>query len=354
MAWLRFCCLGLGLLACRNPELEPGSIANSGVDIGALEVRATGVFVEKPSMRGLDAFQREVLYGGTQGFWAWSFDGGNSWRQTSIAGTESLDFRDVALLEPGQALLMAAGPGTASRLYRSADGGESWQLTWQAERPEAFWDAIAFWDQNRGLLFGDSLDGRFFLARSLDGGRSWQNLAPDSRPQALEGEHAFAASGLCLTVAGSESAWFATGGRVARVFSSRDGGESWTSTSVPIRHGEASQGIFALAFQDSKIGVAVGGDYQEPDNPAGTWAWTEDGGAHWQSGKGPGPSGYRSAVVALGQGRFVAVGPNGWDQSFDGGRSWQALGGDGFHTLAYSSSRGRIFAGGSEGRHLRR
>ena len=39
-------------------------------------------------------------------------------------------------------------------------------------------------------------------------------------PLAVEGEGAFAASGSCITVRGDSNAWFATGGKAARVFAS--------------------------------------------------------------------------------------------------------------------------------------
>ena len=82
-------------------------------------------------------------------------------------------------------------------------------------------------------------------------------------PAALPGEGAFAASGTCLVVQGDRNAWFGTGG--GRVFRSTDRGRSWTVHTTPIRAGNGTSGIFSLAFWDADHGVAVGGDYKEPD-----------------------------------------------------------------------------------------
>jgi hypothetical protein len=80
-----------------------------------------------------------------------------------------------------------------------------------------------------------------------------------------------------------------------------------------------------LSFNGPRAGVAVGGDYQKPNEPAGTAAWTADGGRHWSAATRP-PHGYRSAVAwdAAGK-RWIAAGTNGSDTSGDDGRTWQAV-----------------------------
>src|SRR5206468_8034825 len=76
-------------------------------------------------------------------------------------------------------------------------------------------------------------------------------------------EGAFAASGTAITALGN-NIWFGTGGPKARVFHSADRGQTWTVSDTPIMHGEASQGIFSIAFRDATRGVIVGGDYKQP------------------------------------------------------------------------------------------
>ncbi len=52
----------------------------------------------------------------------------------------------------------------------------------------------------------------------------------------------------------------------------------WLSVPVPLASGTDSAGVFSLAFRDDQHGIAVGGDYQKPNEPTGTAAWTADGG----------------------------------------------------------------------------
>jgi photosystem II stability/assembly factor-like uncharacterized protein len=174
-------------------------------------------------------------------------------------------------------------------------------------------------------------------------------------PPALEGEGAFAASGTCLAMQGEQNAWFGTGGaRVARVFRSTDEGKTWTAHETPVRAGAPSAGVFSLAFRDASHGVAVGGDYQRPEQASGAVALTDDGGRTWRPALGA-PGGYRSAVAYMqGASRttLVAVGPNGTDMSVDGGEGWSRLGNVGFDAIALAAP-GAGWAAGESGRIAR-
>ncbi len=75
--------------------------------------------------------------------------------------------------------------------------------------------------------------------------------------------------------------WFATGGRIARVFHSPDRGQTWQVFDTPIVHGPDSAGIFSIAFRDALHGVIAGGDYKHPNDDGPNLAFTEDGGRTW-------------------------------------------------------------------------
>lgn len=95
-----------------------------------------------------------------------------------------------------------------------------------------------------------------------------------------------------------------------------------------------SAGIFSIAFRDSRHGVAVGGDFKQPDRREDTAAWTSDGGLTWSLTKTP-PFGYRSAVNWDRTAQaWIAAGPNGSDVSHDDGKSWQRLDGAGWNALS--------------------
>ena len=117
-----------------------------------------------------------------------------------------------------------------------------------------------------------------------DDGQNWRILPPAQLPVALEGEGAFAASNTCLAIlpGGSDSnLWFATGGKAARVFHSRDRGQHWEVFDTPMIHGADSTGIFSMAFRDPLHGVIAGGDYKKPNDDGPNLAFTDDGGKTW-------------------------------------------------------------------------
>ena len=117
-----------------------------------------------------------------------------------------------------------------------------------------------------GSPLGDPIDGRFTILTTDDGGANWKPSSPEGMPPALAGEGAFAASGTCLVVEGRRTPGSEPEeGQVSRVFRSTDRGRTWTAHDTPILAGNASSGIFSLAFRDPNHGVAVGGDYKQPD-----------------------------------------------------------------------------------------
>jgi len=75
--------------------------------------------------------------------------------------------------------------------------------------------------------------------------------------------------------------WFATGGKVSRVFHSPDHGKTWQVFDTPIIHGPDSAGIFSIAFRDPQHGVIAGGDYKHPRDDGPNLAFTNDGGQTW-------------------------------------------------------------------------
>ncbi|MFN2564698.1 MAG: WD40/YVTN/BNR-like repeat-containing protein, partial [Gemmatimonadaceae bacterium] len=134
------------------------------------------------------------------------------------------------------------------------------------------------------------------------------------------------------------------------------GGISWQVASTPVRAGMSSRGIFSIAFADARRGVAVGGDYQRPEDTVANVAVTDDGGATWRLATGR-PRGYRSGVAYVPgtDGRaLVAVGTSGSDYSTDGGETWTPVDTVGFNSVAFA--RGRSTAGwavGARGRIAR-
>jgi photosystem II stability/assembly factor-like uncharacterized protein len=302
----------------------------------------------KSDFRGLCVVSPNVAWvSGTKGIYARTTDGGKTWSVETVPGAEKLDFRDVEAFGETTAYLLSAGPGDASRIYKTIDGGKSWTMQFKSADTAAFFDAIAFWNDKNGIALGDPVKGRFQLLVTADGGAKWNSLAVKTLPPALPGEGAFAASGTCLVTHGERDVWFATGGaKSARVFHSKDRGQNWEVSETPIVAGAESAGIFSIAFRDKHHGMIVGGDYRKPNDIGATAATTSDGGKTWTPLDKRIP--FRSAV-AWAKDRWVAVGTSGSDVSLDNGATWKLLDRENYNSVGFTSS-GEGWAVGPKGR----
>lgn len=297
-------------------------------------------------LRGVSAVSEKIAWAsGTHGTYLRTTDG-RIWIPEQVPGAEALDFRAVVAFSADEAFLMSAGSGDQSRIYHTADAGRHWSLQFTNKNPKGFFDSMVFWDRTHGIVLGDPIPDdagtlKFELLITNDG-ETWTPIPPAQLPPAVEGEGAFAASNSCLAIlpnsappvnsappahstspansaqpgksggsaprqpsekegaSAPEGAdlniWFATGGKVARVFHSSDRGRTWQVFETPIVHGSDSQGIFSIAFRDASHGVIAGGDYKHPDQHGSNLAFTNDGGSTWTLSE-IFPQSYYSAVA---------------------------------------------------------
>ena len=247
------------LAALASPALIGASIASSAP---RLEPLSSPVTVR---LRGLSAVSDQIAWAsGREGTVLRTVDGGKSWSVFRVQGAEALDFRDVQGFGADEALVMGAGPGDASRMYRTSDGGAHWVLVLRNPDANGFFDCMDF-DQNEGRLLGDPVDGRFTLFRSTDRGRSWTRMAG---PKAAKDEAAFAASGTCV-LRHDKGTLVVTGGSRARVHYLPDhlvGIADWHALDAPFERPGASKGLFSIASREDFL-IASGGDYQHPSLP---------------------------------------------------------------------------------------
>ena len=289
-------------------------------------------------LRGISAVSDKVAWAsGAKGTVLRTVDGGATWQKLEIVGTELLDFRDIQAFDQNTAFVLAIGPGEQSRIYKTADGGKIWQRQFTNKDPKAFYDCFAFWDSTHGIALSDSVDGKFPLIATSDG-MNWNPVAVKKMPAALPSEGAFAASGTCIATVGKNDVWFGTGGPAARVFHSPDRGQTWTVAETPIIHGAATQGVFSLVFWTKKDGVAVGGDYKEPEKTENVAAFTHDGGKTWKLHE---TTARISLGVAVGTQSLVAVGTSGVDVSLDGGNSWDPMFTEDLNAVCFNGRHGR-------------
>lgn len=238
-------------------------------------------------LRGVSAVSPQIVWAsGTQGTYLRTTDAGHTWTPLQVPDASTLDFRGIVAFSADEAFLMSSGPGDRSRIYHTSDAGQHWQLQFSNNNPKAFFDSIAFWDPTHGIVLGDPIPDdsgqlKFQLLITTDG-QSWTPMALSQLPPAVEGESSFAASNTCIAILPNDpNIWFATGGKVARVFHSPDRGLTWQVLDTPITHGPDSAGIFSITFRDPKHGVIAGGDYKRPNQDGPNLAFTNDGGKTW-------------------------------------------------------------------------
>ncbi len=308
---------------------------------GACGLQAQWVMQQSNTTAGLRGIHnvgdRIAWASGTNGIVLRTQDGGHVWQTCTVPpGAEKLDFRAVWAWDANEAMVMAAGPGEQSRLYRTTDGCKSWKQELVNEEKDGFWDAMVFQNgkssyadaANTGILIGDPVWGHFDTL-ILTAKREWS--VEKNACAAREGESAFAASNSSAFVFGSRRYVIGTGGKggprvlLSPLLAYGDASKPCLAVSVPLAAGNDSSGVFSLYFRDAKHGVAVGGDYKQPNNSSGTAAWTNDGGRHWTAAS-KSPHGYRSSMAWDADLKaWIAAGTNGSDVSYDDGKTWKAL-----------------------------
>lgn len=306
-------------------------------------------------LRGLSVVSRNVVWAsGARGTVVRTADGGRTWTADTVAGATSLDLRSVHAFNDGAGQVASAGEAEKglAKIFGTGDGGRHWRLIYSTGQKGVFLDAIAYWDQRHGIALSDPVDGRFFVLRTDDQGQTWTRVDPSRLPPMLAGEAAFAASGSALVVHGDREVWIGTGGGGrARVLHSRDRGQTWSVTDVPVHATGSAAGIFSLAFHDARHGIAVGGDYTQPLLAAQSVALTNDGGRTWSRATAP-PAAYLSGVAFAGSPRsVVAVGLAGTFVSRDGGEHWTQTDTVALNSVRFSGRTG--FAVGPRGRVAR-
>ena len=292
-------------------------------------------------LRGIDNVGHGVAWAsGTDGTILRTEDAGIVWQLCAKPpGGEHLDFRAIQAFDNNTAIVMSSGKGDLSRLYKTTDGCQTWKLLFTNPDPAGFWDALVV-SKDSGLLIGDPVAGRFEIYGSEEPGLDvWHRIGEDSSIDkfrfdlsAYPGEELFAASNSVLRGSPQNGILFVSGGPLGAKFSLaawRDRSYMSFKSAIPLAKGNTSGAFsFAPAQQSStSFGrlVAVGGNYEDPNQAKETAAWSKDGGQHWTAATTP-PHGYRCAVAYDAATKtWITVGPNGTDISTDDGRNWRAL-----------------------------
>ncbi|MFA6128679.1 MAG: hypothetical protein WC699_15375 [Bacteroidales bacterium] len=303
------------------------------------------------SLRGLDVVSKKVVWvSGTKGEFSVTRDGGKIWFHDTVAGATKLDFRDVHGFSADVALLMSAGAGEASAVYRTENGGKTWTLTYQNKDPKAFFDGMDFFDNNHGLMIGDPVDEKPYLMETFDGGLSWDRKKPLKIPDLKAGEYAFAASGTSLDANPGGNCYIATGGSVARIFRSVDYGLNWGLTPIGVLQGDPAAGAFSVAQGPDRNVAAAGGHYQKMTVAGSNIVLSGDNGATWSIPQGAAEVPFMECIRWIDKNTLVACGPPGIWLSTDAGKTWKEISKEGFHTLDVVTGKTTVWLAGGKGR----
>jgi photosystem II stability/assembly factor-like uncharacterized protein len=339
--------LSITLLGVVLLDTVPSSLAAQ--ELFELTGQTSGTDVLLQAVSPVD--DRTVWISGHGGTWGLTLDGGAQWSVGVVPGASELEFRDVEGFTASSAVLLAAGPGDRSRLYRTDDGGASWTETWIMTEPDGFLDCMDFVDADRGFAYGDAVNGQLYLLESVDGGRSWNRVGAARLPAALENEGGFAASGDCVATSPEGAVMVATGnGPRPRLVRSDDNGRSWRVSPLPVTAGP-SAGATAIGIEGDGFAWVVGGAIGDP-LPGARVATSSDGGTTWAPAPDPPVEGplYGADVSHTPDRRtLVVVGPGGIAATSDGGVTWQGLHADSHWAVAFAP-KGVGWAVGPQGR----
>ena len=314
-----------------------GILLSTAVFSGSMQVLDPNV-----SFQAVHRMGAHILASGTKGGIYQSTDNGEHWsRVIGPKNSQNLQFRDIQLLSNGSIMLMSAGEGANSKIYRTDDGG-NWQLQIAGTKASTFYDCMHFVNPQQGWLYGDSDENGLFILATEDAGKHWNRQTLDIKAQ--EGEGGFASSGTCLNQGHDNNIYIGTGnGTAPRVLIKR--GKNWQSLDTPFEGGEAA-GIFSVQQRQQWLYI-FGGSLKEQTKAAKAQRFNLQT-KQWQSLPELPLQGavYGSAIIKQGnKTRILIANPQGVSVWQEGAKSWTMLSKNNIWSLACDDHLGCVGVG---------
>lgn len=301
------------------------------------------------SFRGADASDDFIIISGTSGRVFLLKIGAAEWFDISSNLPDSLDFRDIEILNDSTFLAMSAGTNTLSTVFHTSNKGKSWDLTYQNEFPNAFFNGFDFIDEQNGILISDPIDEYVYILKTTNGGLDWTRIESLSLPKLVEGEFGFAASGSGLKMIDHEKHRVVTGGFSSRLFSTNDAGKTWQIESLKITQGTNSQGAYSIDYFSTDQGIIVGGNWQNDQERGKNIVFLNEN--MEQLSESAKALKFLSCVKFLSKNNVLATGTAGTAFSIDKGINWNYMEDiSGYHTISYSYKNKTGVLAGENGR----
>lgn len=258
-----------------------------------------------------------------------------------------LHFRSISVTSTAVFVLSIANPAVLYKIDFNGREATHIQEVYTERGDKVFYNSMKFWNDQEGIAMGDPLEECLSVIITRDGGNHWNKLSCEPLPETVSGEAGFAASNSNIALY-QDHVWIATGGKRARVFHSSDKGVNWEVFNTPILQGRAMTGIYSIDFYNDKLGVIIGGDWENKGFKEGNKAITTDGGKTWKliaNGESPGFQSAVKFVPGSGGEELVSVGSPGISYSSDRGATWKELSQEGFYAIEFVNDT-LAFAGG--------
>jgi photosystem II stability/assembly factor-like uncharacterized protein len=289
------------------------------------------------SFRALKSREQHVWVSGTQGTVGHSADAGKTWEFQQIPQAEKLDFRDLAILNDQEVMLMSAGPSEdgKARIYQTVDGGRHWEIIFQLNEVGYFFDCLQWDEKNkRAWLLSDPINQLMTLFSYAK--KKFEKLDSAHMPLLQNKEAFFAASGSSMIISENNIHLVGGGADSIRIYTYNTQKNSWKINKPGIPSGEAT-GYFSMGAKNKKELWAVGGDYRKLDELKIPLIRTKDSGNHWEAIPNT-PAFYMEKVIWA-KPYWLVSGPSQSAAYHEKTKQWRSLGKSSFHNIIQVGDR---------------
>lgn len=304
------------------------------------------LFIDNISIRAIEIDKNKVWYAADKNRFGYIDLVTNNRIERKISlDSLKLEFRSIAQNKNSIFILSVGNPAL---LYKIDKHDLTYKLVYRENHKKVFYDAIHFIDNKKAIAIGDPTEDTFSIITTLDGGTTWNKLSNSRLPKLAVGEAAFAASNTNICVKGNRI-FIVSGGIKSRLFVSDNFCKTWQVYETPIIQGQTMTGIFSADFLNEKIGIIVGGNYENQLDNKANKAITFDGGQTWKLiGINQG-FGYASCVQFVPDSNgnsIMSVGTTGIYSSNNQGENWKKLSEDkDIYTFRFQNSKIAYLAG---------